>query len=298
MTSLRHTAFITLLVILFVCWPLRAADVVKVYVLAGQSNMEGKAKNSLFDHQAQAPETKQLFAHLRKNGVWIERDDVFIKYFNRHGKLTIGYGSPGRTGLELEFGAVVGDHHEAPVLLIKAAWGGRSLVKDFRPPSAGLPGDQQLQEELAQRVKRVTESNAKRKRQDPLPTLELIKAEYGASYREMMAEISGTLENLGTLFPELQGATPQLSGLVWFQGWNDQYNGAEQQYADNLAHFIQDVRKDLGSPELPFVIGVMGQNGSRPAEARHAGHPTSSIGNATASGVPGECRRCAHRSVG
>ncbi|MCA9224526.1 MAG: hypothetical protein KDA47_02905, partial [Planctomycetales bacterium] len=52
---------------------------------------------------------------------------------------------------------------------------------------------------------------------------------------------------------------------VWFQGWNDQYNGFEQQYADNLTHFIRDVRRDLGAPELPFVIGVMGQNGSQPA---------------------------------
>ena len=31
-----------------------AGDTVKVFVLAGQSNMEGKAKNSLLDHQATA----------------------------------------------------------------------------------------------------------------------------------------------------------------------------------------------------------------------------------------------------
>ena len=45
---------------------------VKVFILAGQSNMEGKAKNELLDHQAQAPKTKELFAHLRKDvdGFW------------------------------------------------------------------------------------------------------------------------------------------------------------------------------------------------------------------------------------
>ena len=31
-------------------------------------------------------------------------------------------------------------------------------------------------------------------------------------------------------------------------------------------HFIKDVRRDLNAPRLPFVIGVMGQNGSKPAK--------------------------------
>ena len=33
-----------------------------------------------------------------------------------------------------------------------------------------------------------------------------------------------------------------------------------------MKHFIQDVRRDLSAPERPFVIGVMGQNGSEPAK--------------------------------
>ena len=57
-----------------------------------------------------------------------------------------------------------------------------------------------------------------------------------------------------------------MAGFVWFQGWNDQYGGAEHEYESNMAHFIRDVRKDLKAPQLPFVIGVMGQNGSKPAK--------------------------------
>jgi len=104
--------------------PLLGADdsgKVKVFILAGQSNMEGKAKNELLDHQAEAPETKDLFKHLRKDGKWIVRDDVFIKFLKRTGPLTIGYGSPGRTGVELEFGHAMGNHFDEPVVLIKAA---------------------------------------------------------------------------------------------------------------------------------------------------------------------------------
>ena len=102
------------------------AGTVKVFVLAGQSNMEGKAPNELFEHQAADPKTSKLFAHLRQDNQWIVRDDVFIKFLDRHGGLTIGYGSPDRTGVELEFGTVLGNHFDEPVLLIKAAWGGHA----------------------------------------------------------------------------------------------------------------------------------------------------------------------------
>ncbi len=48
-----------------------------------------------------------------------------------------GYGGSSHIGPELQFGHVMGDFFEEPVLLIKTAWGGKSLYKDFRPPSSG-----------------------------------------------------------------------------------------------------------------------------------------------------------------
>ena len=246
------------------------AQTVKVFILAGQSNMEGKAKNELLDHQAQAPETKKLFEHLRKDGKWIVRDDAFIKYLNRKGGLTIGYGSPGRTGMELEYGTVIANHFDEPVLLIKAAWGGHSLVKLFRSPSAGLPSKEKLQAELEQAQKRVKQQNEKKKRNDPLPTMDDITSKYGSSYRNMLSEVKDTFENYETMFPELKGKKLEVAGFAWFQGWNDMYNGAQDEYASNMKHFINDVRKDLNAPKMPFVIGVMGQNGSKPAKGAMA----------------------------
>jgi alpha-galactosidase len=81
----------------------------------------------------------------------------------------------------------------------------------------------------------------------------------------MMAEVRNVMENAGELFPALEGKPLELTGFVWFQGWNDQYGGAETEYESNLRHLIKDVRNELASPKLPFVIGVMGQNGSQPA---------------------------------
>jgi len=243
------------------------AGEVKVFILAGQSNMEGKAVNTLLDYQAEAPETKELFKHLRKEGAWAVRDDVWIKFLNRHGGLTVGYGSPGRTGVELEFGRVMGDHFQEPVLLIKTAWGGHSLFVNFRPPSAGLPDEAYLNKELEDAQKRVRQNNEKNKRDKPLPTLEEIKARYGSSYRNMMTEVRETLSNYETLFPQLKGHQLKVTGFVWFQGFNDMFGElAPREYAANMKHFIQDVRRDLNTPNLPFVIGALGQNGSKPAK--------------------------------
>jgi alpha-galactosidase len=264
---MRFSPLVAAVVGVFAAASLHADEkTVKVFVLAGQSNMEGKAPNALLERQAVDPKTKHLFAHLRKDDKWIVRDDVFVKFLDRHGPLTIGYGSPGRTGVELEFGTLMGDHFEAPVILVKTAWGGHSLVKDFRPPSAGFPTAEALQKELEQAQANVKKNNEKNKKNAPLPTMEELKSKYGASYRKMLAEVKDVTDNYAALFPSLKGHTKtEIAGLVWFQGWNDQY-GAENEYASNMRHFIADVRKDLGVPELPIVIGVMGQNGSKPAK--------------------------------
>jgi len=266
-TRVTATVLLTLLLGWLTCLPAASAPAsrpVKVFILAGQSNMEGKAPNALLDHQATEAKTKGLFAHLRKDDEWIERDDVFIKFLERKGPLTVGYGSPGRTGVELEFGTVMGDYYDEPVLLIKTAWGGHALYKQFRSPSAGFPAEAILQKELKQAQERVAKSNEKNQKNEPMPTMQDIKKPYGSSYRGMMAEVREVMDNHSILFPALKGRTLELAGFVWFQGWNDQY-GAENEYESNLKHFILDVRKDLNAPKLPFVIGVMGQNGSKPA---------------------------------
>lgn len=259
---IRRSIMLALLWLLVVT-PIHA-DSVKVYILAGQSNMEGKAKNKLFDHQVSDPKTKDFFAHLRDGDEWVTRDDVFIKYLNRHGKLTIGYGSRDRTGSEYEFGFVLGEHHESPVLLIKTAWGGHSLYKDFRS-SSNPPSQEMLEADLARQHAHISKNNEKNNRNDPLPTLDAIKAEYGNSYRNMMSEIEAAQAQYEEMFPELKGKEFELAGFFWFQGWNDQYNGAELEYESNMRHFIKDVRTDLGVSKLPFVIAIMGQNQSQEA---------------------------------
>jgi alpha-galactosidase len=224
---------------------------VQVFILAGQLNMEGKAKVSVLDYQVRQPATRDLFKHLQKDGKWTERDDVWIKYRDEKGRLTVGYGSPKCIGPELGFGMVVGDHYPEQVLLIKTAWGGRSLYRDFRPPNAGMPPREVLDKMLAGM-----------KKTRPEATLDDVKKPFGASYRAMLDEVNGTLADLKKHFPDYACQGYELAGCVWFQGWNDMIDAtATAEYAANLAHFIKDVRRDLKVPKLPFVVGQMGIDG-------------------------------------
>lgn len=229
------------------------APAIPVYILAGQSNMEGKAQLKLLEHQIHAPETAERFAHLHKDGQWVERDDVFIEFLGRRGKLSVGYGSPNRIGPELDFGHTIGNHHEQPVFIIKTAWGGKSLWRDFRSPSAGLP------------LERMQELLAKAQEREPETTMEEIEASFGHSYREMLREVRVAMAEAGERFPELHGRRLELHGAVWFQGWNDMIDErATAEYAENMAHWIRDLRRDLGVPELPIVIGQLGVDGVLP----------------------------------
>ena len=272
---------------------------VKVFILAGQSNMEGKGKiDPLLNHQIKDKETKDFFAHFHKNGEYIMRDDVWINYLDRHGELTVGYGSPGCIGLELQFGHIIGDYYDEQVLLIKTAWGGKSIGRDFRPPSSRAPSNKVLDQLVVKMIERdynniIRKEWNKLKKHNPKITRKEVeteiselfdeirkvkKAEYhkqvvnsfGHFYRLMMNEIKTTLSELKTRFPKYDGQGYEIVGFIWFQGWNDMYGDFPNEYAYNLENFIRDVRKELEVPNLPVAIGVMGQNGFKPAKGNMA----------------------------
>ncbi len=230
-----------------------ATQPVRVFILAGQSNMEGHGfiaaepkrnggKGSL-EFLVKDAGTAKRFAHLvDAAGQWRTRDDVWITYLDRKGLLTVGYGARQEMiGPELGFGWVMGDALDEPVLLIKCAWGGKSLAVDFRPPSAGKPPYS-----LGERADVAIAQDA---------------AIVGKYYRQMLVLTKAALANLKDLVPGSDGRYV-LSGFGWHQGWNDRINDKfNAEYESNLAHFIRDIRKDLGAPSLPFVIAETGMSG-------------------------------------
>ena len=211
---------------------------VKVFILAGQSNMEGQAvvdltgkdynngKGTLATLIAD-PIKGPMFKHLKdKDGKWAVRDDVWVRYQREGAPLLAGplacgftpYGDGHHFGAELQFGHVMGSALTNQVLLVKTAWGGKSLDVDFRPPSSG--------------------------------------GQVGPYYTLMIAQIKEAMAKLKTDFPAYDGGGVEVAGFVWWHGWND-FCDAKMvpKYEQNLVNLIHDVRKDLNAPKLPVVIG-------------------------------------------
>jgi len=261
-TPILTALFLTCLVMVWAETAVADDGTIKVFVLTGQSNMEGKGAAHHLDTYKNDPLIKDTYGIIKKDGQWTVRDDVWITYPTKaggakHGPLTVGYGTKGEAsiGPEFGFGHVVGEALDDLVLIIKVAWGGKSLAVDFHPPSAGLP-DKATLNALLERLKK----------KKPNTTMKDVEARYGHYYRLLVSETKKSLANFGTQFPKFKGRKYEIAGIVWHQGFNDVINRSlrENDYADYtkwLAMFITDLRKDLNAPNAPFVIGELSTGG-------------------------------------
>ncbi len=234
------------------------------------------------------------------------------------GPLTTGYGArPTAFGPEYAFGIMMEKQLDQPILIIKTAWGGKSIHYDFRPPSAGpyqptanekeqmekwkvnkTAWDQYLagggtaaamaqiekdwkaienekrtfqpsiaklpKEEQAAAQQKLVEMNQKSKdlqkslirNPGDMPS----KDAAGFYWKEMTTFINKVLADPKAYHPEYDAAAGyEVAGGLWFQGFNDQFDPEYYgNYASNMVHYIQDLRKEVKQPNMPFVIGVLG----------------------------------------
>ena len=243
--------------------------------------MEGHAKIETFDYIGDDPKTAPLLKEMRSpDGKPRFCERVWISYLTGSpdkgtlgegfGKLTAGYGSRsnaaedgGKIGPEFTFGLTMEDAYDGPILIIKTAWGGKSLHTDFRPPSAGPYkfGEAHL-ESLKKQGKNLEEIQADKAKAT------------GRYYRLMVEHVANVLKDIKRVYPDYDAKQGyEIAGFAWFQGWNDMVDGntyperrnpgGYDLYSELMAHFIRDVRKDLSAPEMPFVIGVMGVGGAQ-----------------------------------
>ena len=262
--------FFLLFVTLLAYAPLTYAQPLQVFLLAGQSNMQGHAQVRTFEHIGMDPATKPMLDEmLNADGSPRVLDRVWISSVGcadneQTGKLTTGFGASQngpKIGPEYTFGITIEKYVQGTILLIKTSWGGKSLNTDFRSPSAGPYEFNETQ--LA---------NFRKQGKD----IEAMRAEKqmatGVNYRLMIEHVRHVLSDIKRVVPDYDASKGfELAGFVWFQGWNDMVDGSTypqrdmpggyDAYSHAMAHFIRDVRKDLNAPQLPFVIGVLGVNG-------------------------------------
>jgi alpha-galactosidase len=216
---------------------------VQVFVLAGQSNMvghgkandgHGDVKGAIGSLRYQVEHDPKNYGHLiNTDGTWKTRDDVKVWWRDSDinaprtvikGNLKIGYSqsrNPGWFGPEFGFGWTIVDRLKQPVLIVKVAWGGKSLNVDFRPPSAAAARGGVV----------------------------------GPYYKALIEYTRDCVSNLDTEFPEWKGKGYRIAGVGWHQGWNDRVDKtASANYEANLEDLIKDLRADFGNPTLPVSI--------------------------------------------
>jgi iduronate 2-sulfatase len=210
----------------FACADAARADHYEVFVVAGQSNCDGRGKAA------------ELTGPLAK---WAKpQDDVLVAYScsKLRGPVLTSDGfqplqsgwsvAPGKVkptklpsgtfGPEVSFGRGMADHlKDKKVTLIKFAEGGTSLAKDWNP-------------DVKDRM-----------------------------YPAFLGFTKKSLKELKD-----KGHTYTLRGMIWHQGESDA-NLTADEYQKLLTAFVARVRTDLDAPELLFGVGEVFDNGKRDA---------------------------------
>lgn len=222
----------------------RAASPVKVFLLIGESNMEGHGQVSHLKELASVlPQYRYL---LNQNGTFRTRSDVRIISNSRPkiaSDLTVGYGITNAEyfGPELGIGWTLGYKYAEPILLIKCAVGGTRLAIEWRSPSAIVHGKDY--------------TGLDPDEPDAAPY------KYGQVWNTMTRTVDDALKNLDQYVPAEHDGY-EISGIMWLQGWNDAMEGfLSEDYAFNLYWFVHDLQARYGA-SVPILIGELGQEGS------------------------------------
>jgi hypothetical protein len=207
-----------------VCADAARADHYEVFVVAGQSNCDGRGKASELTGELAKwakPQADVLIAYScsKLRGPVLTSDG--FKPLQPGWSVAPGKNKPtklpsGTFGPEVSFGRGMADHLKGKtVALIKFAEGGTSLAKDWNPD---------------------------------------------VKDRLYPAFLDFTKKSLKEL--KDKGHTYTLRGMVWHQGESDAALTADE-YQKLLTAFIVRVRTDLDAPALPFGVGEVFDNGKR-----------------------------------
>ena len=200
------------------------ADEYKVYILAGQSNGDGRAEKVDMPAALQATQTDvriyydDKYDGIVNNPYWQDlRPGLARGYGAPAGP--VGYDGTDLFGPEITFGRAMADAMpDENIAIIKYTYGGTDLYTRWRPT-------------------------------DPL----------GDLYQNLLYHVENALDDL-----ENAGHTYSLEGMLWMQGETDSRTSYKAySYEDNLTDFVNGVRSNInGAENLKFVIGQISATGA------------------------------------
>jgi hypothetical protein len=262
---------------------------VKVFILSGQSNMEGQG-NITPRGTAGTLETitknEYKFPNLLNGANWSSRNDVRYRGVVsaiKNQLLTAGQGTTLNAitaiGPELGFGHVMGYFHGEPVLVLKSAEGGKSLGGDFLPPGSvpynyttkTYPGFGQSPISWVTGSAPVNDPNFYGGIQ--FDKCFRAKADWAPAGAALTAvpNVTDVLDNFATEYPQWAAQGFEIAGFAWFHGWNDglSYTGQyAYRYEQNMAQFIRQIRAYYENRypgkikvKAPFAIATAGFEG-------------------------------------
>jgi len=229
------------------------AKPVQVFILLGQSNMVGFGKITGGDGSLEtAVKQKGKYPYLvDPAGAWIVRPDVrYVQMMSGKGQLKNEWMTiSGNIGPEIGIGHALGDATDAPVMILKACIGNRSLGWDYLPP-----GSERFEADGKVFAGYKDPSDSWAKGAQPQPGGWYA----GKQYDDDTALAKQVLAQLPTFYP---GATrAEVAGFFFWQGEKDGGNAVHAaRYEQNLVTFINALRKDFDAPNAPFVLATMGE---------------------------------------
>ncbi len=155
-------------------------------------------------------------------------------------------------GPELQFGYILGELFEEPVLLVKASAGRNSLGGDLLPPgSASYEFGGWVYAGYGDSPRRWPSDMEK-----PTPTSWYA----GQAYDAAVNNIKTILSRIGDYYP---GATAyNIAGIAFWHGDSDRRDSAYAvMYQRNLRDFIASIRHDLSALDAKVAIATLGQRG-------------------------------------
>ena len=198
--------------------------VARVYLLSGQSNMNGSGQANQLSEFWQQP----------IEGVTIYRAGAFKPVIagNKDGK-------SGRFGPEVGFAHYMRQNNPNPskLFIIKFALSGQPLDAGWSKPTAN--GGGWLGPEPGPN------------RTTFYPGTSPDDPNIGLHYKRLMSHVATAMEQI-----KQDGYIPELQGIVWMQGEADaKHEISAGRYDQSLAHFKKRIEEDLSSDSVPFVFG-------------------------------------------
>ena len=232
---LRSKFFV--LLALLILPSIAAAQTIDVYIVAGQSNADGRGDVSdLSEAQLANLENDTIISYVnpgseRERAVPTSTPPDLDVGTNGFTPLVPGGFSVDGTsarqltptfGPELSFGALIAEATGSnnQIAIIKVSRGGASLRNDWRVNPTVDPGPDTPE---------------------------------GFLYRALLEEVPARLAEL-----EADGSTAIVRGVVWHQGESDSVNGVDE-YVERYIEFVESVRDEFGE-DILFAVGELSRN--------------------------------------